>query len=115
LPPAARDEADGPDLNFANSRHSALLPSGCSTASYYVTVSHPEEVVRWYRGRLADHVEHDDGEWYREELHNGIRNIHRLVVSSVDNPRGRPGPGVPIADHYRTLVLDERTHFPEET
>jgi molecular chaperone DnaK (HSP70) len=107
LAAAVRDEADGPDLTFANSLHSIMRPSGRIFSSYYVTVSPPEEVIRWYRGRLTDHVEKDDGEWHREELHNGIRSIHRVVVSSVDDPKKRPGPRVPISDHYRTLVLDE--------
>src|SRR5262249_53384313 len=77
---AARDNVESPDLVFVNAVPSYEPGVGAVTSTYYVSVSPPEAVIRWYRGQLGDHIEHSTGEWCRQRP----SDKHRVVVSSVD-------------------------------
>jgi hypothetical protein len=57
-----------------------------------VSVSPPEDLIRWYRSQPADHVEDSPGRWSKERVRSGTRVVHRVTVLPADDPAAA-GPG----------------------
>jgi molecular chaperone DnaK (HSP70) len=102
-----------PDLIWFDSSRSYLTSGGHVSTEWYVSMSPPAEVIRWYRSRLGDHVEESAGRWARKDLSGSGRDFHHVTVIGVaDLPSAGPRPSRPVPDHYRTIIRDDTALLP---
>jgi molecular chaperone DnaK (HSP70) len=108
--------ASEPVLLQYGSLYHCGYPSGVLRSNWYVSTSSPAELLRWYGGRLDDHVEESPGVWVRRQTSNGTHEVHGITVVDADDP-AFAGYGSPTAipDHYRTLVREDESSSPVAT
>jgi len=102
-----------PDLIRFDWTRNYIAGGGHVSTTWYVSMSPPAEVIRWYRSQLRDHVEEATGRWARKSGSGSGRDFHHVTVVGVaELPSAGPKPSRPVPDHYRTIVRDDAALLP---
>jgi hypothetical protein len=101
-----------PDLIRFDWTRNYIAGGGHVSTTWYVSMSPPAEVIRWYR---ASFVTTSRSHWSvgAQERLRLRRDFHHVTVVGVaELPSAGPKPSLPVPDHYRTVVRDDAALLP---